>query len=116
MYPGTRSLKKYVIFPCCLLVFGVMEEIVVYKSDAMTNDYLRVALIMVLFAFGISLLAFVVTPVVERLVLKMHAASKWGAGKAGEFLFVFTLLGIVYWLWFQIVVHGPQSLLPPAWR
>ena len=58
MLPKTRSLKKYVIFPCCLLVFGALEEVVVYKSDLIANDYVRVAALMAFYAFGIALLAF----------------------------------------------------------
>lgn len=116
MKPGTRSLKKYVIFPCCLLVFGVLEEIVVYLSAGIANDHLRVAAMMAFYAFGIALLAFSLTPVLEKLVLKLHAASKFGAGRLGEYAFVLLLLAGVYFLWYQVIVHGPESLLPADWR
>jgi cytochrome c biogenesis protein CcdA len=116
MLPKTRSIKKYVIFPCCLLVFGALEEVVVYKSDLITNDYLRVAALMVFYAFGISLLAFSVTPFVEKLILQLHAVTKVSSGRFGEYLFVLLLLAGVYFLWYQILVHGPESLLPEQWR
>jgi hypothetical protein len=116
MTPKTRSLKKYVIFPCCLLIFGALEEVVVYKSDLITNDYIRVATLMAFYAFGISFLAFSVTPIVEKLILQLHAASKFGSGRVGEYLFVLLLLTGVYFLWYQILVHGPESLLPEHWR
>ena len=116
MKPGTRSLKKYVIFPCCLLIFGAVEEVVVYKSSVIANDYLRVAGMMFFYAFGIALIAFVLTPMLERLVLRMHAASKFGAGRAGEYAFVLLLLVGVYFLWYRIILFGPETLLPPTWR
>ena len=114
--PGTRSLKKFIIFPCCLLIFGALEEVVDYKSAFIRNDYLRVGALMAFYAFGIALLAFVFTPMLERVVLRLHAASRIGAGRLGEYLFVAALLVATYYLWFKIVVLGPQSILPPSWR
>lgn len=114
--PGTRSIKKYVIFPCCVLIFGAVEEVVIYKSYLITNDYIRVGAMMAFFAFGISILAFSVTPFVERFILQMHTIWKTGGGRIGEYLFVIVLLAGVYYLWYQIIIHGPGSLLPPDWR
>lgn len=114
--PGTRSLKKYVIFPCCLLLFGAIEEVFVYKSAVISNLHLRVAALMAFYAFGISVVAFFVTPLIERLVLRLHAASKYGAGRLGEIVFVLILLAGVYALWYQISAHGAESLLPARWR
>ena len=116
MKPGTRSLKKYIIFPCCLLIFGAVEEVMDYKSEVIQNAYLRVALVMLFYAFGISIIAYLVTPMVEQSVLKAHAVSRNGAGRLGEYAFIAFLLGSVYFLWFQIIVHGPETLLPPNWR
>ena len=116
MLPKTRSIKKFVIFPCCLLLFGAVEEVVVYKSDLITNDYIRVASLMAFYAFGISLLAFSVTPFVEKLILQLHAVSRFSYGRFGEYLFVLLLLIGVYFLWYQILVQGPESLLPAKWR
>lgn len=114
--PGTRHLKKYVIFPCCLLIFGAIEEVVSYKSDAIVNEYLRVAAMMLFYAFGISLLAYSFAPMVEKSILRVHNVSRVGWGRPGEFLFVLFLLAAVYFLWFQIIVNGPEQLLPIAWR
>ena len=99
MVPKTRSLKKFIIFPCCLLVFGALEEVVVYKSDLISNDYIRVAAMMFFYAFGISLLAFSVTPIVEKFILQLHAAARIGTGRLGEYFFVLLLLAGVYYLW-----------------
>ena len=114
--PGTRSLKKFVIFPCCLLLFGALEEVLVYKSAVIENTYIRVGTTMAFYAFGIMLIAFLLTPAIEKCLLNLHKASKVGAGRSGEYVFVAALLGGTYYLWFQILVHGPQALLPPAWR
>jgi len=116
MKPGTRSLKKYVIFPCVLLIFGTVQEVVDYKSTIIENAYLRVAALMVFYAFGISIVAYFVTPALEKVVLRMHAASKTGAGRFGEYVFVAVLLGAVYFLWYQILVNGPATLLPASWK
>lgn len=113
---GKRSLKKYVIFPCCVLLFGAVEEVVTYKSDFITNDYLRVAAIMSFFAFGISVLAYAVTPLIEKTILRLHAVWKTGGGRLGEYLFVLLLLTGVYYLWYRILLLGPESLLPSGWR
>ncbi|MGC9452122.1 MAG: hypothetical protein ACP5I4_11815 [Oceanipulchritudo sp.] len=114
--PGTRQLKKYVIFPCILLIFGAVEEVVVYKSDVIANEYLRVAAMMFFYAFGIALLAYSFTPMVERTILRMHAVSRVGWGRPGEILFVLFLLAAVYFLWYRILIRGPESLLPLEWR
>ena len=114
--PGTRSLKKYVIFPCCILIFGAVEEVVIYKSDLITNDYIRVAAMMAFYAFGISILAFSISPLVEKFVLQLHTVWKTGGGRLGEYLFVIILLVGVYYLWYRILLIGPESLLPPNWR
>lgn len=116
MKAGTRSLKKYIIFPCCLLIFGAVEEVVVYKSEIIANPHLRVGAMMVFYAFGIALIAFTLTPIIENLVLRVHAVTKAGYGRLGEYLFVLLLLAVVYFLWFQIIIHGPETLLPPEWR
>lgn len=116
MLPRTRSLKKYVIFPCCLLLFGALEEVVAYKSEGIPSQHLRVAAMMAFYAFGIALLAFWVTPILENMVLRLHAASRMGPGRLGEYLFVLLLLVGVYFLWYQILVHGPETLLPQQWR
>lgn len=116
MKPGTRTLKKYVIFPCCLLIFGAVEEVVVYKSTVIANDHLRVAAMMFFYAFGIALIAFVLTPALEKGVLRIHAVSKVGAGRLGEYAFVAVLLAGVYYLWYRILLFGPETLLPATWR
>jgi hypothetical protein len=116
LHPGTRSLKKYIIFPCCLLVFGAIEELAEYKSAAIGNQHLQVLGMMLFFTVGISILAFGVTPILEGVVLKFHKASKSGAGRWGELVFTALLLAAVYILWYVLLIHGPQYLLPPTWR
>jgi len=116
MKPGTRTLKKYVIFPCCLLLFGTIEEVVEYKSSIIDNPHLQVLAMMAFYAFGISLIAFWLTPMLERVVLRIHGATKAGAGRVGETVFVLILLMGVYVLWYSIIHFGAQSLLPHDWR
>jgi hypothetical protein len=112
----TRSLKKYVIFPCCVLVFGILEEIATYKSVLIPNAYVRVGALMAFFAFGIAVIAYVFTPMIEKFLLRLHAVSKFGAGRLGDLFFVLLLLSLVYFLWYVILIHGPEHLLPVQWR
>lgn len=116
MRPGTRTLKKYIIFPCCVLLFGTIEEVAAYKSSIIANPHLQVLAIMAFYAFGISLIAFWLTPLLERIVLRVHSASKQSAGRIGEVMFVMLLLAGVYVLWYHIIHFGAQSLLPQDWR
>lgn len=111
-----RSLKKYVIFPCCILIFGVIEELATYKADLIPNDHVRVLALMTFFAFGISIIAYVFTPMIERFFFRVHAVSKFGAGRLGDIFFILLLLGLVYFLWYVVLVHGPENLLPLSWR
>jgi hypothetical protein len=98
------------------LIFGVIEELATYKSALIPNNFVRVAILMAFFAFGISIIAYVFTPMIEKFFLRLHAVSKFGAGRLGDVFFVLLLLSLVYFLWYVILVHGPENLLPPAWR
>jgi len=114
--PSVRSFKRYVILPCLVLVFGALEEVVVYKAQLIHNLHLRVAAAMAFFAFGISLIAFFFTPLFERILVRMHAATRREAGWWGELLFVALLLAAVYFLWYSIFAYGADALLPAKWR
>jgi len=116
MKPGTYTLRKYIIFPCCLLLFGTIEEVAAYKSSVIANPHLQVLAMMAFYAFGISLIAFWLTPLLERSVLRLHRATKRSAGGVGEGVFILMLLVGVYVLWYHIIHFGPESLLPVSWR
>jgi hypothetical protein len=66
--------------------------------------------------FGGSLVAFAVTPGLQTLVRNLHHGSRNGAGRIGETVFLLTLGAVVFWRYYQMYIHGPEALLPRAWR
>ena len=113
-----RTVKKahvvraYYVLPCCLLLLNLVNNVVSYKAEMVGDPYARVALIMVLVLFGGSLVAFAIAPALEATVRTLHQGSRRGAGILGEIFFL-TLLGVlVFWLYFQFYMHGPEALLP----
>jgi len=112
LQPRYHRIRKWVILPCCLLVFGVVEELLYYKAEMVPDPYLRTALNMFLFVAGVSLIAYVLVPAIERVVGQVHRTMRRSSGFTGEVLIVGLLLMGVYWLWYALFVHGPESLLP----
>lgn len=112
----TQTLRKWIIFPCCLLIFGLVEELLYYKLELIANRHVRVGVMMFLYVAGISLVAFVITPAIEKIVLKFYMGTKHGFGWVGEILFVAILLLLTYFLWYQLFIYGPEVLLPNDWH
>ena len=56
------------------------------------------------------------SPALERLVQTLHRSSKSGAGSLGEALFLIGLGALVFWLYYQMTIHGIASLLPVEWH
>lgn len=108
----TNAVRTYYILPCCLLLLNVCNSLVSYKAGMIEDPYLRVLAIIGLVLFGSSLVAFVFSPAIETLVRTLYKGSEKGAGGLGQLLFL-VLLGIgVYYLYYQLYIHGPEALLP----
>ncbi|MBN1672481.1 MAG: hypothetical protein JXR37_15680 [Kiritimatiellae bacterium] len=109
-------MRKYIILPSCLLVLNVVQEVVVYKAALIRHAHLRVLFLVFMFALGFTFVGFVVYPLIERSLRNLHRSSKSVAGRIGEVLFLAMLCAGLYFLYYQIYIHGPHTLLPRPWR
>ncbi|MBK9991464.1 MAG: hypothetical protein IPP19_12200 [Verrucomicrobia bacterium] len=76
----------------------------------------RVIAIIFFVLVGSSLVAFVFAPAIEGLVRSLYRTSEKGAGGLGRVAFLI-LLGIgVFFLYYQLYIHGPESLADAAMR
>jgi hypothetical protein len=76
----------------------------------------RVFAIIFMVLVGSSLVAFVFAPAIEGLVRSLYRSSEKGAGGLGQVVFL-VLLGVgVFFIYYQLYIHGPESLLPPLLR
>ena len=109
-------VRNYFILPCCLLLLNVCNGLVSYKAGVIEDPFLRTLAVIFFILIGSSLVAFVVSPAIEALVRTLQRTSQKGAGELGRVAFL-VLLGLgVFYLYYQLNIHGPQSLLPLAWR
>ncbi len=109
-------LRNYYVLPCCLLLLNLINNIVAYKAGVIDEPLLRTAAVIFLVLAGSSLVAFVLAPLVVRIVHSLHAGSRRGAGELGEVFFLVLLGGVVFWLYYRMTIHGVASILPPDWR
>lgn len=111
----TNPVRAYYILPCCLLLLNLFNNLISYKAEMIPDAFLRVVVIILLVLFGGSLAAFAVAPGLEALVRNLHRGSRNEAGRVGEVVFLLALGTVVFWLYYQMYIHGPESLLPRAW-
>jgi hypothetical protein len=111
-----NAVRTYYILPCCLLLLNICNSLVSYKAGMIDDPYLRVLAVIGMVLFGSSLVAFVFSPAIESLVRSFYRSSEKGAGGLGQVLFLVVLGGVVYFLYFQLCIHGPESLLPDFLR
>jgi hypothetical protein len=50
------------------------------------------------------------------MVKSLHLASRHRGGGVGEVVFLAALGVGIFALYYAVYIHGPQSILPPAWR
>lgn len=108
----TNVVRTYYILPCCLLLLNVCNSLVSYKAGMIDDPNLRVLAIIAMVLFGSSLVAFVFSPAIEALVRTLYRGSEKGAGGLGQILFLIVLGVAVYYLYYQLYIHGPEALLP----
>ncbi len=115
MKARTRAM---IILPVCLLFWNAVEEVAQYElARFVPNPYYRTAAIIVMLAFGFTLIADFVSPWIAALLEKHYKNSKKMMGKTlGTLAFCLVTLGCIYLLYFMIYIKGPQSVLPPPWR
>jgi len=110
------AVKNYYILPCLLLLLNLVNNVVSYKADLVDDPFLRTATVIALVLFGGTVVAFLLSPALEKLVQALHRSSKSGAGSLGEALFLIGLGALVFWLYYQMTIHGIASLLPVEWH
>jgi hypothetical protein len=111
----THLVQNYFILPICLLLLNLLNTIISYKAEMIDDQLLRVFIIMLLVLFGSSVVAFLIAPGLASAVQSLHRSSKQGAGSLGEILFMAVLAVVVFWLYYQVYIHGPASILPADW-
>lgn len=111
----TAVVRDYYVLPCCLLLLNLCVELVSYKAKTFGDPLLRTGAIMGMVLFGGSLVGFVVAPAIGKIVGTMHRGSRKGAGELGEVFFLLVLGAAVFWLYYQIYIIGPESVLPRTW-
>ena len=110
-----QIVRNYFILPCCLLLLNLVNSIVSYKAAMIADHVIRVAVIMALVLGGSSIVAFLVAPAVEAVVNRLHRTSRQNAGVFGEVVFASVLGLFIFWLYYQVYIHGPASILPAEW-
>lgn len=109
------AVRTYYVVPCCLLLFNLCVEITSYKAKMISHAWLRTAFIMGMVLGGASLLAFAIAPAITALVRALHRGSRQGGGVVGEFVFLALLGAVIFWLYYQVYIIGPESVLPAGW-
>ena len=109
------AVKNYYVLPF-LLLLNLVNNVVSYKASMVDDPFLRTSAVIVLVLFGGTLVAFLLSPALEKLVQALHRTSKSGAGGLGEALFLIGLGALVFWLYYQMTMNGVASLLPAEWR
>ena len=112
----SAAVKNYYVLPCLLLLLNLVNNLVSYKAELIDEPFLRTAVVIVLVLFGGSVVAFLLSPALEKLVQVLHRTSKTNAGGLGEAVFLIALGALVFWLYYQMTVHGIAALLPAEWR
>jgi hypothetical protein len=111
-----KVVRNYYVLPCCLLLLNLCNSIITYKSGVIHDELLRTLFVMGMILFGSSVVAFVVAPAIEAVVRALRRTSRQGAGDLGEMLFLVSLGVGIFCLYYEATIHGPQALLPAAWR
>ncbi len=112
MAKKTNIVRAYYVFPCCLLLLNLCNNLISYKTEMIHDPFVRVIVLIVLVLFGSSIVAFAVAPGLEATVRFLHHGSRNEAGLLGEIAFLLLLGAGVYWLYYQFYVHGAEALLP----
>lgn len=112
----TNVVRTYYILPCCLLLLNVCNSLISYKAGVISDPILRVFAIIFFILVGSSLVAFLFAPAIEGVVRSLYRSSEKGAGGLGQAVFLL-LLGVgVFFIYYQLYIHGPESLLPAIFR
>ena len=115
MPKNTQLVRNYFVLPSCLLLLNLVNSIVSYKAAMIYDPVVRIAAIMLMILGGSSIVAFLVAPGIQAVVGRMHRTSRQSAGVFGEVIFMAILGVAIFWLYYQVYIHGPASILPAEW-
>jgi hypothetical protein len=110
------NVRVYYVLPCCLLLLNLVNAVVGYLAEGVADPWLRTTVVVALVLFGGSVTAFLIAPGLEGFVRWLQRTSRAQAGGVGEACFLLVLGALVFWLYYLMVNHGVESLVPPAWR
>ena len=113
---ANKVVRNYYILPCCLLLLNLFLNVLSYKEKLISNRLLKTAFVMFMVLIGSSLVAYLLSPAIEAMVKSLHLASRHRGGGVGEVVFLAALGVGIFALYYAVYIHGPQSILPPAWR
>ena len=113
---NTNVVRTYYILPCCLLLLNVCNSLISYKAGMIADPFLRTAAIIFFVLIGSSMVAFVFSPAIAGLVRALHRTSQKGAGELGRVAFLVLLGAGVFYLYYQLYIHGPEAILPLVLR
>jgi hypothetical protein len=112
----TRLVRHFYVLPCCVLLLNLLVGLVSYKAQLIADPVLRTGFIMAMVLFGGSLIGWAMAPALTWVVDLLHRRSRRTGGTVGEIFFLLVLGAVVFWLYYRMYIHGPQAVLPPAWR
>jgi bacteriorhodopsin len=112
----SRTLERYYVLPCCLLLLNLCNEIIAYKARLIGDSLLRTLFIMGFVLFGASLVAFAIAPGIIWTVQSIRRTSRSNAGQVGEGFFLLALGMLIFWLYYRNYLLGTECILPAAWR
>ena len=110
-----QLVRNYFILPCCLLLLNLVNSIISYKAQLISDHLLRVGFVIVMILGGSGLVAWIVSPAIESLVRSVHRTSRRNGGVFGEVVFICVGAIAIFWLYYQVTIHGPASILPAEW-
>ena len=112
-----KQLRTFFIFPICLLLFNLLEEVFVYElRRVIVNDYIYTAVLVIMFVICFGFIGSWLAPHINKAIENGHKKSKKSAGRAGIITFFLILFSLIYSLYFIVYSKGPEFLLPMNWR
>ncbi len=107
-----RQLRRYFVLPGSLLVLNALEDLLIVKLQQVVVDpYLLTAIVMLMFLLGFSLVGFFLAPMVEVVIERGYRHGKAWTGVFGGWLVLTALCVGIYWVYYQIYIHGAPSLV-----
>lgn len=111
-----RSRTVWIV-PIVLLVFVLLQEIVTYKVRQHVREvHERVALIVILNAFGFGFAAGWLTPKLRELLKSARTRSNRMAGGIGLAIFYGLAYGALFYAFLILEQRGAAGLLPASLR